>query len=265
MIKMTEQDVKETIFQILLKFSEYCDEKGLRYSLCGGTLLGAVRHKDFIPWDDDIDVYMPRPDYMRLHVLLKEESIGPYYQLKSSVYGNSPFPFAKIVDNRTIVKAKCNDLDNILWIDIFPLDGVPIDKRECKKFLKRAKRWTRVFSFSVANIGTGMTKWKAILKTPILLAARIIGHKRCMKKLVQMAKTYGFDESEYIAYVGGIEQTRIKKSDYTDCVDVEFHGHMFHAPSCWDQYLKDTYGNYMELPPENKRYAHSIEAYKKER
>jgi len=264
MKKMTNVEIKETIFQIFLKFAEYCDGKGLRYYMCGGTLLGAVRHKDFIPWDDDIDVFMPRPDYIWLHEFLKEESIGEYYQLKSNIYGNSPFSFAKIVDVQTEAVAKYNTIDNTLWIDIFPLDGVPFDYRESQKFLKKARWWRRIFGYSVTKFGIGTTKWRMIIKTPVLLVAFLIGHKRCVKKIDQMANAYSFDESEYIAFVGDIALVRMRKSEYVEYVEMEFHGHMFHAPSSWDQYLKDVYGNYMELPPENKRCAHSIEAYKKE-
>lgn len=266
MKKMSSQEIKETMFQILLQFAEYCDKKGLRYYLAGGTLLGAIRHKDFIPWDDDIDVYMPRPDYLRLHEFLKREQLKPYYQIKSSIAGNSDFPFAKIVDIRTVTVTKYNDFDNMLWIDIFPLDGVPSNRRERKKFFRSAMRWKYLFSYSVANIGTGATKWKTVIKIPILLAARIIGYRRCAEKLDQLANTYNFEESDYIANVvwgvGGGEA--VKKSEYLDYINMEFHGYKFHVPFSWEKYLKNVYGDFMKIPPENKRYAHCIEVFWKE-
>ncbi len=263
MKKMTNQEIRESVFFMLLSFAEYCDKKGLRYYLCAGTLLGAVRHKDFIPWDDDIDIFMPRPDYMRLHALLREECIKPYYKLKSGVMGNSVIPFAKIVDTRTVAITKFNDLDNILWIDIFPLDGVPSDEKKCGRLLRKANIWRTLFAYSVANLGTGITKWRAIAKMPLVLVAHMIGYKKCAANLAGLANIYKFDESVYIADIVWTvgKKDRIKKSEYLPYVDLEFHGHMFHAPTCWDQYLKNIYGDYMKLPPKDKRYSHCIDAY----
>ena len=263
MKRMTNQEIREIIFSMLLKLAEYCDKKGLRYYLCAGTLLGAVRHRDFIPWDDDVDIFMPRPDYMRLHSLLKEEYIETYYQLRSNIMGNSVIPFAKIVDTRTVAVTKFNNLDNVLWIDIFPLDGAPSDEKQCRKLLEKAKRWRSLFSYSAANFGTGITKWKATAKLPLLLIAHMVGCEKCAERLSKIANTYKFDESDYIAEIVWTvgKQDRLKKSEYLEYVDLEFHGHMFHAPACWDRYLQNIYGDYMKLPQKSKRYSHCIEAY----
>lgn len=263
MRKLSENEIKQNIFEILSAFAEYCDEHGLRYYLCGGTLLGAVRHKDFIPWDDDVDVIMPRPDYIRLQHLLNQQCITAYYQLKCFEKGNAIHPFGKIIDTRTMVHTKCSNSEQSLWIDIFPMDGVPEEQKECDAILKKAYRWKIMRGRSTAKIGTGTTGWKAIFKIPFLIVPHVVGWKSYTYRLDTLAKQYDFDECDYVAGItwsnGPCE--RMKKEDFLPYDDKEFHGRMFHAPACWDFYLKGMYGDYMKLPPKNKRYAHMMEAY----
>lgn len=266
MKKLTQYEIKENIFEILSAYADYCDKHGLRYYICGGTLLGAVRHNDFIPWDDDIDVLMPRPDYIKMQRLLKNDPVRPYYRLISFEFGNDSHPFGKIIDTRTTVTAQYNHSDSALWIDIFPMDGVPDDIRKCSAHLKRAEWWKQMYGRAVARFGTGTTPFRALFKTPALLISRIVGWKRCAKTLDALAKTYDFDACDYIAGIAWSRgpRERMKKEAFIPYEDKEFHGRMFHAPACWDDYLKAMYGNYMELPPEDQRNGHFMDVYWKE-
>ena len=256
------KEIKNTILAILVEFAEYCEKHGLRYYLCYGTLLGAIRHKGFIPWDDDIDVSMPRPDYLKLHELVKAEPISEKYKLVSSLTGESIYPFAKIIDLSTEVVSLDNTEETNLWIDIFPLDGVP-DGDEGAKHLELAYNLRYHLMLSIQKLGTGKTRTKAFLKLPLVIGAKIIGKNRWLERIETNSLKYGFDECDLIAAVSfslGKREINIK-SEYIQPEKVEFEGYEFNAPSCWKKYVSQMYGDYMQLPPENKRYTHKIKAY----
>ena len=258
--RIDQIEQKERIFAILSDFADFCEANGLDYSMCGGTLLGAVRHKDFIPWDDDIDVFMPRPDYMRLHRLLKKKSIKPHYLLKSLECGNADFPFAKIVDLNTKLAPKFYTTDKNLWIDIFPIDGLPSDKSKAYRILELANKIKNMYGKSVVKIGTGKTPVRALVKTPMLMAFHAVGAARFGRLLNRLALKYDYDRSEMIGAIawscGKCE--RMKKKSYEKKVYLTFHGKKLKAIRNYDRYLKKMYGDYMELPPENKRIFHEL-------
>ncbi len=129
------REIKEIELKILIEFDRLCKENNLTYYLAFGTLLGAARHGGFIPWDDDIDVMMPRDDYERLLVGFNEWSQSDCYELKVYSDGYSIYPFAKMVNNRTVVTenfTRCEFKIGV-WMDIFPLDNVNKDDRELFK------------------------------------------------------------------------------------------------------------------------------------
>ena len=129
-------EIKSIELEILKEFNAFCQKNNLRYNLAGGTLLGAIRHKGFIPWDDDIDVCMPRPDFCRLI----SEYKGEDSKLKLVYRGIDGYdaPFAKIIRTDTFVKNRFSsrETDKHLWIDIFPVDGLPENIEEVKKIYK---------------------------------------------------------------------------------------------------------------------------------
>ncbi|MBR2553817.1 MAG: LicD family protein [Aeriscardovia sp.] len=264
MKKLSSDEIKETIFQILSEFADYCDENNLRYFLAGGTLLGAVRHKGFIPWDDDIDVFMPRPDYERLHQVFKESPpVSPRLFLRSYENKKADFPFAKIEDLNTEIKEDYTTGDHHLWIDVFPIDGLPDDPNESARILNKAHHLRVLYSRSIARWGNGRTKFRALAKTLLLIIPKLRGCKYYGKKMHHLITQLDFNDCDYVASIAWSISPgeRMKKTELLQSIEVEFCGKQFHAPGCTESYLTGLYGNYMELPPENKRINHSFDAY----
>ena len=127
-VKLSEKEYKDRLFDMLVKFDEFCNKYKLDYSLCGGTLLGAIRHKGFIPWDDDIDVVMPRPDYEKFKRLVKKYPLAPNLVFDISYEGY----VQKIIDKDTYLKARYASVDKHLWMDVFQLTVFLIIKRKQK-------------------------------------------------------------------------------------------------------------------------------------
>ena len=239
-------EIKELELQMLSVFSEFCETHNLTYYLCGGTLLGAVRHKGFIPWDDDIDVCMPRADYDKF-IKLYSQLDDNIYSVRSNQLHNFSAPFAKLVDTRTDVSRVYSDSDRTkhLWIDIFPVDGLPHSIEEVANIYKRCNRY----------------RFKAYLKYILKPMANLYGQKRCVNNIEAVAAEHTYEASTYVGIVTnglyGVGE-RMLKSEFEQSVMVEFEGKQYPTFSCWDSYLSGIYGDYMTLPPEEKRVTHDL-------
>lgn len=261
--KLNSDELKETIYKILCDFADYCETNDLYYSLCGGTLLGAVRHQDFIPWDDDIDVMMPRYDYMKFLQLVKEKPIGNNYSVISYEDGTADFPFAKVLDLNTKVVEKCMTGDEHLWIDIFPADGLSGDLETDTKQLNLAHKYKMAYGRAAAVFFEGTTRLRALVKTPALIYHKIIGKKHYAQKIYEICRQYDFDHSEYIAAAAwsyGVNE-RMPRKEFLIREKKLFRRREFSVMGCWEYYLTHMYGDYMKLPPENKRINHLMDAY----
>lgn len=264
-------EMKKMQTEILQEFHQFCITHGIKYYLYGGTLLGAVRHHGFIPWDDDIDLVLPRPDYEQLLNLLRTTKIAPNLEVihhKTNPY--YPFPFAKIFDTRTICKIPGMDprMQIGIWIDLFPMDGLPASQKlqddhiaQLQSKIKLLKRCSRTFYFS---------------KNAIRLAKNIgikllYGHYNYLKLIQEidmLAQKYPYETSPYIGVIAFCrgKNNVIEKKGFEDQVELPFEQYYFFAPGTYRKYLSNIYGpSCFELPPESERTSgHEFMVYWKE-
>ena len=263
--RLSLKEIHEYEVELLKEFVSVCEENNLRYYLAGGTLLGAIRHKGFIPWDDDIDILMPRPDYNKFLSLNHKEIFSKNILVASDMLGNLNHPFCKIFDsNLTIEKEYADDeTERHLWIDILPLDGLPDDEEEIKSMFKKSLLARRILKLQKAKLGRGTSKAKIALKYVAKPVLRLIGVKRVVKYITDLGLKYDFDESRLIGGVvmGYGPQETMVKEDYLEVEKVEFEGLKLNAPKCWDFYLTSLYKNYMELPPKEQQQAHYMSVW----
>lgn len=265
--RLEQKEIQEMLLQMLLSFSKYCEAHELRYYLVGGTLLGAVRHQGFIPWDDDIDVGMPRPDYERFLSLVKTEPIAPEYAVISASERTLSLPFAEMIHVKSRLERPTSKyIDGEyrqlhLFLDIFPQDGWPDDEKEARRLVRRTNCLRKLSTESRATIGAGTCWWRMLLKTPAILLGRAIGTTNINAHLDRIAKKYNYDLSNYVGAITygiyGIGE-RCLREDVLRRKKVTFEGHLFWAPGCWDSYLRGIFGDYMVLPEKEKQVSHGL-------
>ena len=263
MLKISEDELKKRELSILLEAKKFCENKHLKYYLAGGTLLGAIRHKGFIPWDDDIDICMPRKDY---EYFVKNFFCEKNLEIRSNLLNNLDAPFAKIVDLNTIIDSKFDEseVNKHLWIDIFPVDGLSENLEEVKKIYDKCNFYRTILLLADAKLGEGTTTFRKYTKYILKPLAKLYGRKRCVDKIEQIAKSNPYETSKYVGAVTwglyGIGE-RMLKSEFEKSVEVEFEGHKFPTFSCWDSYLKGLYGDYMKIPASKDVKSHDIQVY----
>lgn len=259
--EITLKELREIQLDMLDKIHEFCVNNNIRYSLGGGTLLGAVRHKGYIPWDDDIDIMLPRPDYERF---LKEFD-GKYEGLKLQHYKNDDiyyFPYAKVFDERTVLIEESTI--NGIYVDVFPIDGLPNEQdfvtyyAQYQKYIKSLCKTNRYYKFQTSH--------NKILLYMKYLIKRLI-YPRKSKTITLFEDFYNkapFDSSLYAGAICGIygEKEVMDSIVFKRYIKVQFEGHFYMAISDYDAYLTKHYGNYMQLPPIEQQVSnHNFKAY----
>lgn len=264
MRNIAADDVKKLQTEMLISFDKFCKENYLCYMLCGGTLLGAVRHKGFIPWDDDIDVMMPRPDYEKfLEIVKNGQKIDDHIDVLEYRLHNSVYPFIKLSDQRTIVIERYTDAKTGIWIDIFPIDGNYENRILNFVHYKAARILRKLVEMQYYDIGVESKKSTKLIRTLIFPVIKIIPHKILCDMLNNVSQIKDFASSKFVGRVlmgYGIEQ-RTERKKIIRPVKVEFEGYQFNAPSNYEELLTQIFGDYMTLPPAEQRKRHDFLVY----
>lgn len=260
------RQVQETSLGLAKYFSDFCDKNGLLCYLCGGGAIGSIRHKGFVPWDDDLDFFMPRNDYEKLMVLWKtQEDEGKYILLRANKEYNDRNSFTTLRDkNTTFIKTYQKDLDisHGIQIDIFPLDVAPTKnyQRKIQKF------WALVYAiYCSQQIPQNHGRFFAELGKALLNLAPTKRNKYHVWKFAEkhMMK-YNSQNTGFVTelcvgprYMGNV----YPQEDFLAAEKVPFEDTMLPIPIGYDDYLSNVFGDYMQLPPKDQQVAHHDSVY----
>ncbi len=260
---LTLEEIQYKELEMLKWLSDICLDNNLLLYLAYGTMLGAVRHKGFIPWDDDVDVMLPRYDYDKLIVILNK-MFDHKYQICSYDDNKVPLPYAKLLDKTTFILNENNvaNLPANLWIDIFPVDGFPDSFIASRVSLLYSKFLRKVLRIATSNFSDSENCFKKLSKIFLFIPSRMIGPSRLRKAIDKHSKKILFSSANKVGVIfSGRLCESMDKKRWLQSEHVHFCDYSFDIPGCWDNYLKGFYGNYMILPPENNRHKHNIKVF----
>lgn len=253
------EQIQKRLLEMMTKFDIFCKEHGIRYFLAGGTLLGAVRHKGFIPWDDDVDILVPRADYEKLLTFdCIDENLDIVSYKKPGKYYH-PYPYCNIADRRTVMyehNTKCLTGKG-LFLDIFPLDFVPENDRERKKFYRKLI----VFRYLKGLPMNPYRKIRTLKDICMNICSFILGgfdEIKMTKRIDELASMYQNHPSSMCAalFVGPLDKLTWKTFDYAEVLRTKFEDKEFDIPVNYDEVLTVQYGDYMTPPPVSEQAPH---------
>lgn len=258
-------ETQKVSLNILKVITKICDKLSLRYFLIYGTLIGAVRHQGYIPWDDDTDIMIPRPDYDKLlaYLALHESELRPLAVFNRQTCAQYPYMISRISDSRYhIVMENEKDYGLGIFIDIYPYDGLGNSFQEALKYGLKGDRMSSFCYQATRNhyaVETTTSGLRKVLKLPMFLVAKLIGKNFFQNRLANLARKKGYDQSEYVGcviWLSGGQKDIFKRSWFDDFSLVKFEDTEFRIPANYKEILEQVYGDYMKLPPKSERIGH---------
>lgn len=264
MKEITPNELKKIQLDILKEVHNFCIENNIKYSLAYGTMIGAVRHKGYIPWDDDIDIFMLRSDYEQFIELFNKRN-SKYRVVNGQLNKSLPFVFSKIENTETVLieKSSCKFQLGVN-IDLFPLDYVPDDLNGRVKLYKKIRVWDTLRQIKVIAISNSRSFIKNLILgigklSIMMIPVRFIisRHNQLINRVNKKTNTIGdITNCDYN------ERPCISLSAFKDTESVEFEGYKFNIMTGWKEFLTNVYGDFMQLPPIDKQVTHhAFKAY----
>lgn len=256
------RNIQLAIFDNIIAF---CNANNIQYSLCGGTLIGALRHKGYIPWDDDIDIYMLRREYDKFLSLYnkEQETKGSFFRLMSpEICRNYVYTFGKVVDTRTtMIEDEVPDYPIGVYVDIFAIDFVMEDEAARQKQYKLKKILNKLRLCKIKKTCYLNSKFAFYFYKFLPISINTI--EKLQKKYVFRRKPTSLICDMHNAYLK--PTCAFPLSAMNTFVKAEFEGRICNIMSGYDIYLHRTFkGDYMQLPPENERIHHQFKAWWKD-
>ena len=257
---MLDEKLLQTKLTDLLEwFHTFCVENNLTYYALGGTMLGAARHEGFIPWDDDVDVGMPRPDYEKLAELMRGKTFNNKYIFEDSSSDAKEFnyPFSKIYDTETtLVENNRYKIKRGIFLDIFPYDGVGDSFEEGVRRHKKIKRLYNLLLLKVAGFRKGRKLYKNV--GVALFRLLPVNSKKTLNKLAEACKEHDYEKCTYIAnLLGAWGVKEIMPKEYLGKPTLYKFGNIeIFGVEKYDEYLTTVYGNWRQPPPPEKQISH---------
>lgn len=262
MREMTIKDVQKVSLELLRDVHDFCISHNINYTLYGGTMLGAVRHKGFIPWDDDVDVAMPRPDYERF---IKSYQSEKGFELFASGSEECYLSFSRVCEmQKTLVTEErlpwCSRPTGV-WIDVFPLDGAPDDEKEAVERVKVMRQHWKKCCYARASHSAFKTAPTMFKKTKLLYKKTFLNNQfvnihKLNKQYEADCQKYKWGTTKYFcnfAFISFGMREYIPMEDYQSTIEMEFEGTNMRVCNGYDHLMRHKYGDYMQLPPEDKR------------
>lgn len=267
--ELTMLDVQQISLEILKMIDDVCRRQGFRYTLAYGTLIGAIRHKGFIPWDDDIDIQMPRPDYERFIQYMYSHPIENLKTLNHRYIDGYPLGISRICDMRyKVIEPNLENIDEGVFVDVYPIDGLGNTYEEAKHNYRITDK-LRADLLRFMDKRHKLINFSKMLSSPRFVLSgiklKMEGLHSVQRKLEKKAKTFSFSDSEYVGIPNwNWIQLVYKREWYEEFRESSFEGIDFKISTHYDDILRAEYGDYMKLPPVNQRvYHHGYKAYKR--
>lgn len=261
---LTGKQIKHELCLMLEKIDKFLEQNNIRYSIMSGTMLGAVRHRGFIPWDDDTDIGILRADYDRLVKILKDknEISGNLSGIGFEINSNDFWPFIKIINKDILVKEDGMSRKENLWVDIFAFDEMPTKFLDFR-FKEHVFLRTILMHKSIAD-GFHSDWNKGLKKNVWLLLEKFVDREKLTRLYIDRCTKYNFRKNDLVNdwTWGGRTTSTVSRTLFDDLTEYQFEDVVVKGFRDYDTYLKRIYGNYMELPPEDQRVNHNFVAWK---